>query len=185
MPEMQLIRHCAPTLAGIKTGNLVSVQYSDMDELENDLAEINRLFAEKGVKAVLLSYKDCRALIYLYRPAYLERDMRREETAKILMPCGYDCANAQACVDRLRKRIAQTEDFPHEIGLFLSYPPEDVRGFIDHRDTGCKMVGYWRVYSDEEYAKKTFDRYRKCTKIYKDLWQKGRTLNQLTARTFA
>ena len=142
-------------------------------------------FAKKGVKAALLSYRGGRALIYLYRPAYLERDIRRTEAAKILSPCGYDCADSQACVERLQSRIAQTEDFPHEIGLFLSYPPEDVRGFIDHRDTGCKLVGFWRVYGDEEYARKTFDRYRKCTRIYSDLWQKGRSLDQLTARTFA
>ena len=32
----------------------------------------------------------------------------------------------------------ESGEFPHEVGLFLSYPPEDVKGFIDHRANDFK-----------------------------------------------
>ena len=39
------------------------------------------------------------------------------------------------------------------MGLFLSYPPEDVKGFIDHRANDFKCAGLWKVYGDEEKAR--------------------------------
>ena len=73
----------------------------------------------------------------------------------------------------------ESGEFPHEVGLFLSYPPEDVKGFIDHRAGGFKCTGLWKVYGDEEKARSLFEKYRKCTEIYCTLWQSGSKLEQL------
>ena len=35
----------------------------------------------------------------------------------------------------------ESGEFPREVGLFLSYPPEDVKGFIDHRANDFKCAG--------------------------------------------
>ena len=50
--------------------------------------------------------------------------------------------------------MADYGEFPHEVGLFLGYPPEDVEGFIENKACSCKLTGYRKVYSDEEKAKK-------------------------------
>ena len=55
------------------------------------------------------------------------------------------------------------KDFPHEIGVFLGYPIEDVKGFIESPHSGYKTVGTWKVYSNEECAAKTFEQYRRCS----------------------
>ena len=52
--------------------------------------------------------------------------------------------------------------------------------FIDQQARGCKCVGCWKVYGDEEKAKKTFDLYKKCTRVYCDQWAKGRSIERLT-----
>lgn len=52
--------------------------------------------------------------------------------------------------------------FPHEIGLFLGYPPEDVEGFRLHRGRDYKLCGCWKVYSDVEGARQCFRRYARC-----------------------
>ena len=80
---------------------------------------------------------------------------------------------------RLACRFREGKDFPHEVGLFLSYPPEDVKGFIDHRAGGFKCAGLWKVYGDEEKARSLFEKYRKCTESYCALWQSGLKLEQL------
>ena len=59
------------------------------------------------------------------------------------------------------------------VGLFLSYPPKDVRGFIDHCAGGFKCTGLWKVYGDEEKTCSLFTKYKKCTEIYCTLWQSG------------
>ena len=53
---------------------------------------------------------------------------------------------------RLRARLAQGGAFPHEIGLFLDYPADDVLAFVEKGGAGCKLCGYWKVYGDEEKA---------------------------------
>lgn len=49
------------------------------------------------------------------------------------------------CVSQLVRRLRRQEDFPHEVGLFLSYPPEDVAGFIANNARRCKCAGLWKV----------------------------------------
>lgn len=61
-----------------------------------------------------------------------------------------------ALLSHLKKRLSQSEAFPHEIGLFLGYPLEDVIGFCRHKGEGCKLCGYWKVYGDVESARKSF-----------------------------
>lgn len=68
------------------------------------------------------------------------------------------------------KRLGESDEFPHEIGLFLGYPVEDVKGFIENKASCAKCVGYWKVYGDEEKAQKLFNQYKKCTGVYKKQW---------------
>ena len=62
-----------------------------------------------------------------------------EQAKSLLREQGYDGLAPAGCLSRLRQRLTQEPEFPHEIGLFLGYPPEDVRGFMEHRP--CKCVG--------------------------------------------
>ena len=50
-------------------------------------------------------------------------------------------------------------DFPHELGLLLGYPPEDVEGFIRHRGKNCLCTGYWKVYENREQKQQLFQRF--------------------------
>ena len=95
---------------------------------------------------------------------------------------GYDVEDTEACIDCLRKKleiIKSSKDFPHEIGLFLGYPVEDVKGFIKHKGECSKCIGCWKVYGDVQKAEDTFDRYKKCTSDYAARLKMGMTLDQL------
>ena len=67
MSEDLMIRHCAPTLAGIKTGNLFSCSYPDRKELTKAISGLNRKLVPRGVRIVPLKVRRGRALIYAYR----------------------------------------------------------------------------------------------------------------------
>lgn len=180
MSEELLIKQCAPTLAGIKTGSLFPCPCDDRASLLSDIRRLNRLLVPKGLCLLPIRYRDNQALLYLYRPAGLRRDLESSLAQDILQKAGYRCAGCQRCVAKLIRRFREEGEFPHEVGLFLSYPPEDVQGFIEHRSRDFKCAGLWKVYGDEEKARCLFAQFRKCTEIYCALWRSGSDIGQLT-----
>ena len=176
-----IARNCAPTLAGIKTGSMFTVAYEDRKTLAEELSALNVRLASWGIRAVLLRYLKKRALIYLFRPDALRRDLLDPDAAAILRGLGYREDDLRLCLGRLVRRFRQSESFPHEVGLFLGYPPEDVRGFMTSPHDGVQCAGYWKVYGDREKAEKTFDRYRQCTKALCRAAARGRSLEQMIA----
>ncbi len=180
MSEEILLRNCAPTLAGLKTGNIFGCVYADEEALRESLRGWNRRLLQKGLRVVPLQYCGKRALLYVYRPARLADDLRQTAAAAVLSPRGYCPEKPERCVVQLMQRLAEKGDFPHEIGLFIGYPPHDVRAFIENGAKNCKCVGCWKVYGDVEAAKRQFARFKKCTAVYCDKHKKGRTVEQLT-----
>lgn len=176
MSEELIVRHCAPTLANLKTGSLFVCPITDRPSFFSSLRSLNELLVPKGLRALPLRIREYSALIYLYRPSRLKKDLEDPAAIKILQDHGYSCYGK--CLPRLIERVRASEEFPHEIGLFLGYPPEDVQGFLDHRP--CKCSGCWKVYGDENKAKKTFDLYKKCERVYCQQLARGIDIKRLT-----
>ena len=72
-------------------------------------------------------------------------------------------------------------EFPHEIGIFLNYPLEDVRGFIEHKGQDSLFCGYWKVYHDPEKAKLTFWTYDKAKDCAVNEFLAGKTIREIVA----
>lgn len=184
MSEDILVFHCAPTLAGIKSGSLFTCDYTKKSEVLASIRSLNRRLAPKGLRVLPLRYSERKVLVYVYRPGGLARDLDRSEARQILAEAGYSSTDPDRSVIELMRRLNEHGDFPHEIGLFLSYPPEDVRGFMEKGGRDCKCVGTWKVYGDEEAAKRTFSRYKLCTDVYcRQLRVGGKSLEQLTVNS--
>ena len=179
MSEEVIVRLGAPTLAGIKTGSLFPCACSSRKSAEESLRRLNRSLAPKGLCRLPLRYSEKSVLLYLFRPAELSRDLRDRDAAELLRQEGYPCESCGKCLAALTRKLRSGGEFPHEIGLFLSYPPEDVKGFIDNRACNFKCSGLWKVYGDEARAQAMFARFRKCTEIYCKLWQEGSSIEQL------
>lgn len=180
MSEELLVRHCSPTLAGMKTGSLFTCSYEGADEMRDALRRFNRMLGKKGLRLIPLRYRDRRALIYVYRPKKLFFDLQHATACELLRTRGYCTETPERCIVHLIKRLSEGEDFPHEIDCFLGYPPEDVCGFIENKAQGCKCVGCWKVYGDTKAAQMLFAKYRKCTEIYTEQFAKGKSIERLT-----
>ena len=180
MSEADIVRNCAPTLAGLKTGSIFSCPMESREGLLGALRQMNEKLGPKGLRMLPLRFSGKRALIYLYRPGKLRRDLCHSTARALLEERGYDPANSTGCVGCLMKKLRQEPEFPHEIGLFLGYPPEDVLGFIRQGPSGCKCTGCWRVYGDEQAAKQTFARYKACTRVYCRRHARGADIEGLT-----
>ncbi|MBR3494750.1 MAG: DUF3793 family protein [Clostridia bacterium] len=173
-----LIRCCAPTMASLKTGNMFNCAFESREQMTAELKQLNRRLGRKGLRILPLKWRNGKALLYLYRPKLLERDLRDPLARALLAECGYASENISACLTRLMTRVRTGEDFPHEVGLFLGYPPADVDGFM-HRKEECKLCGLWKVYDDVESAHRQFARCRHCTEVYLTCLSRGFTLDRL------
>ena len=97
-----------------------------------------------------------------------------------LKQCGYQNGCALDLVQQLQEKLCESQDFPHEIGLFLGYPFEDVQGFIQNRGCNCRLCGYWKVYANECEKKRLFEKYSHCRNVYCRKWTEGLSIQRLT-----
>ncbi|MCD8345607.1 MAG: DUF3793 family protein [Oscillospiraceae bacterium] len=183
MSEELLVRHCAPTMAGIKTAAMFNYHYEDEHSLHESVCAFNKIMVPKGMCMIVLRRQHGTALIYLYRPNMLKSDLSDSLGKSILDERGYPTNNINRCLWRLRDRLSESPEFPHEIGLFLGYPPEDVKGFIDNKAESAKCVGFWKVYGDEKAAEEKFRQYRQCIGSYCKHYSKYHSLERLLVAT--
>ena len=156
MLEQYLINHCAPTLASLKTANLFNCTAENPTALQMAVS----------------------------RPDRLARDLQQPGVAAFLAHCGYAGTAPAACLDVLRRKLAASSDFPHEIGLFLGYPLGDVIGFIENHGQNCLCSGVWIVYTNPEAAAGAFRKFSKCTRVYRRLFfGRQRNVEQLTVKS--
>ncbi|MCC8027845.1 MAG: DUF3793 family protein [Clostridium sp.] len=178
--ERHLIEYCSPTLASLKTASLFNHSYVSEAELDEQLKLWNGRLRDKGVILLDLCRRENKALIYVYRRSRLQADLNQPGVKGFLKNYGYEDVNVDEAVAGMRRRMAEGDGFPHEIGVFLGYPLGDVIGFIENEGKNCICKGYWKVYCDECEAIKAFSRYKKCKTTYARLWEQGRTVRQLT-----
>lgn len=180
MLDEYLIFHCSATLAAIKTGSLFSWLGTNGTTLQQQIFDWNRRMCGKGIRLQILRIGKHSVLIYVYRPDRLNADLQQPAVAAFLRMRGYDVSNTELALAHLIKRLSECAQFPHEIGLFLGYPLDDVVGFIENNGKHCKRVGCWKVYGNEQQAVRTFVQYKRCRDVYVRLWKAGRSLAQLT-----
>ena len=178
MSTETLIRSCAPTMACLKTGNMFNCAFDSQKQVTEELRHLNQRLKGKGLRILPLRWRDGKALLYLYRPKRLEQDLRDPLAKELLSECGYRCGDVNACLARLIFRLRTEKDFPHEVGLFLGYPPADVDGFM-HRKKEYKFTGLWKVYDDVEGAMRQFAKCRHCTEVYLNCLSHGFSLDKL------
>lgn len=148
--------------------------------MSGEISNFNQKLSKKGIRILPVRISGRRALIYVYRPEKLNADMQNGKNKKFLNSIGYRGTTNDELINELSARVYSCGGFPHEIGLFLGYPIDDVISFIENKGKNFKCCGCWKVYHDEDNAKKTFEKYKKCTNIYCKKYLQGSSLKRLT-----
>lgn len=182
--EKLLALHCAPALAGIKPSNLFTLHFSEGRREERELREAAESLDACGVKTEILCECERYALVFVYREDMLAESIG-EEGAGFLSEYGYaKDLTLEGRMARLKSRLVKCGEFPHEIGIFLGYPVEDVRGFVENEGRNFKACGTWKVYGDGERAAWLFESYRRCTEYFCTMIERGARIAQLAERAF-
>lgn len=182
--EALLVNQCAPTLTGMKPASLFRYQGRVSGEARR-LAECwARQLAPRGLTLRVL--KTCRVtgacMLLLYREDWLRRILAERSNRRFLEQQGYPAdVDLPQLLERLSDRLCLEQDYPHEIGLFLGYPLEDVVGFIENRGRNYTFCGYWKAYGDPAAARLRFAQYRRCTEMCTRRFRQGATILELIA----
>jgi hypothetical protein len=149
----------APTLAGIKPASLMTFvnQKRNLVELWNHCKD--ELCKNLGIRYYELRRKEDRVIVMFYRDEALSSCLAVWKNREFLLEQGYrDSQDVEEILDDLKVRY-QEENCPHELGVFLGYPLEDVRAFIKNNGAPCLVCKYWKVYQDVENALRVFESY--------------------------
>lgn len=159
--ESMLIYHCAPTLSGLKSANMINLKKGDILNIHEKISNFNTV--SKLIKIKILCECEQKVLILVYNKKMLHNELCQKKYKCILKKFNYSYnLGLNAMLEQLSQKIKSNNDFPHEIGIFLGYPIEDVIGFIRFKGAKFKISGYWKVYGDENKAKYLFDSYTNC-----------------------
>lgn len=143
--EIQLALQCAPLIASLKMSNLLIIE-------GGSLGEVRRILKDTGISCFVLSATEQRLMTILYNEGKLEKYLSDSDVKAFLRKCGYQEVSLNGILPafwlRYQEYVSGKEEFPHEMGVFLGYPIEDVEGFMKNRGENFLYTGYWKVYAN-------------------------------------
>lgn len=162
----ETVIHCsAPALCGIKPASLFSMDSKSFEKERKKILGWQNDFAKSRRYFVQVKKEDERCLVFVFDRNLLEKIITDEKNKSYLISKGYSDKNGlNGILCELFHRLAFEVDFPHEVGLFLGYPLEDVVGFEKDR-SGYKYSGIWKVYGNRAEAEKKMQLYRTCSEL--------------------
>lgn len=154
--EMQFVLQCSPFITGLKISNLFAISISQYRKLEYILMVNDYSFKK-------LYYTKNKVIYLLYDAKKLKEYLKEDMVRKILYKLGYPY-NIHKDIDKMltifkekyARYMEERGEFPHEMGIFLGYPIEDVVGYLKNNGENSACVGYWKVYKNVEEKQKLF-----------------------------
>lgn len=161
--EYKLLYHCAPTIYGVKSANLFSLQNVSNSDVKSIFRSYSQILRRRSLKIRIMCRCSKNVLFYVYNEGLLRKRLSQRKAAAFLRERGYNVnLNIDLILNRLHSRIKSSSSFPHEIGIFLDYPLDDVIGFIENKGQNFKYSGCWKVYGNVNKSIKLFNSYDRC-----------------------
>jgi hypothetical protein len=143
-----------PAIGGIKPASLVRLPRNGMDRAWDTWGE--EICRALDISAAPLRESSTGVLVLLYRRCLLRRALKGP-SGRYLKSLSYSVgAGLDSCLKYLANRFSNPDQFPHEVGVFLGYPLEDVVDFSAGKPSPYNCRGYWKVYHRPEKAKRAF-----------------------------
>lgn len=154
--ETQIALQCAPLISGLKVSNLLIISAEDE-------ALVRGILRRSGISFFRLLRTGEKVTFLLFRKNPLEDYLGRQEVKAMLVTEGYVDFSLGNILGTFQRRYESYMSvggwFPHEMGLLLGYPVEDVKGFMDNHGKNFLYSGYWKVYADVEEKRRLFQKF--------------------------
>jgi hypothetical protein len=177
----------AEVLAGVKPANLVNI-VNRPNACGANLYKLWKRFGEEilsdaDLRAEVLRDRGDSLLVLLHDSNQLRELLETPRALRFLWRAGYPAYTTwREALEELKGRL-KTEEFPHEIGLFLGYPLKDVAAFIGWSPLPFTCQGPWKIYGDPRSSLELAERHRACRgKMVRRLSRGGDPVNCVRRR---
>lgn len=174
--EQELLNQCAALCMDMKVANTLIINKNLMKDLKD-------LLADNRIQYIKLGNIKDKLLLLLYDKKELDLYLQSEKVEKFLISCGYQERKQEDRLYHLKERYElyqnKRNSFPHEMGVFLGYPLEDIIGFINNEGRNYLFSGYWKVYNQEYSQKMLFYYYKEARKLLSFYLEHGISLKEL------
>ncbi len=172
------IHFSAPTLCGIKPSNLFTLSEAQFQEI--NIKEWDSKLKTQNLCITYFRISSTRWMIFVYDLFWIKKIISDELIQGYLhVKCYQNPMDTTLTLNDLFNRLKNLKPFPHEVGLFLGYPYEDVIGFEMNGGQNCKYCGYWKSYTNPLQAKSCCAQYKLCSQICKQLFDEGLSVPQV------
>ena len=141
--EVLLALHCGPVIASIKPANLLV--------LNKDLSkDVRGMLDQTNLTYMVVLDNTQQDILFIYNKVLLNAYLTHPEVIEFLKKYGYWQNGLEEVLSTFQTHYEsynrRAKNFPHEIGVLLGYPLEDVIGFINNKGKNSLFTGYWKVY---------------------------------------
>ena len=177
--RLQSARQCAPVLAGVKPSNLLILEgvkpFEILELMDGTGLSFEYLYGGNGKHVWLVSWLE-----------ELEAILEDPGNRNFMKSLGYRRFDGPGVFRHLKQRyeayLCGGSAYPHELGVLLGYPLEDVAGFVKNKGKNYLYSGYWKVYKNAENAKRLFALYRAAREEAEKLALEGKGLWEMIRR---
>ncbi len=174
--ETQLALQCAPLITGLKVSNLLIIPKGNEEV-------VKRILNRTGISYYRLIQTRTKTTFLLFRRNELEEFLSDENVRNVLMKAGYKSLQIGKILRTFSLRyeayMQGDKSFPHEMGLLLGYPVEDVVGFVENNGKNFLYSGYWKVYENQKAKVKLFDKFKVAEETLIHLLSNGLSMSDI------
>ncbi|QGU94276.1 DUF3793 family protein [Clostridium bovifaecis] len=154
-----IIYNAAPAIAGYKPSYLIIFHDKGKRNLYQAWEDYKN-FIKKELRIEFYELKKANnsTAVLFYNKDQLSEVLNQDKHSEFLKAYGYiKGMSLQQSLRTLKDRYKKV--CPHEIGIFLGYPIDDVIEFIEFPEKKALTFGYWKVYHNVLDAVNTFKKY--------------------------
>ncbi len=174
--ETQLALQCAPLITGLKVSNLLIIPKGNEEV-------VKRILNRTGISFYRLIQTRTKTTFLLFRRNELEEFLSDENVKNVFIRAGYKSLQIGKILRTFSLRyeayMQGDKSFPHEMGLLLGYPVEDVVGFVENNGKNFLYSGYWKVYENQKAKVKLFDKFKVAEETLIHLLSNGLSMSDI------
>ncbi len=168
--ENQLILECAPLIVGLRISTLIIVDNRDMHTICN-------LLRKSALSYYVIHRTTDKTTMLLFHRQKLKAYFTDSRVRRFLSEAGYTAFGLREVMYGFGKRYADyrcgKQKFPHELGLLLGYPVEDVEGYIRNDGKNALFTGCWKVYAHVAEKRQLFRMFELSKELLIELVNNG------------
>lgn len=150
--------HAAPTIRKVKAASTIAFRNVERQAVYLWKKYGREYLNRYNISSIEIKENKDSCIVLFYYDELLEKVLRKNSTMDFLSNFGYsENMSLEEMLLHLKSRF--DKGCPHELGLFLGFPLEDVKDFIYNPQKRCIFTGYWKVYNNGETARRIFTCY--------------------------